>query len=135
MTYVDAYLIPLRTEKLAEYERFSRQVAAVYREYGALRVVDCRLDSDASGGLAFHAEEARASLVDDGPLRDFEVAADARSGETVILSWTEWPSKQARDERLARALADPRVQPREEDGILFEGRRLIAGAFAKLIDV
>lgn len=134
MTYVDAYLIPLQSEKLAAYERFSRHVAAVYREHGALRVVDCVLDAAVANDASFHAEEAREDLKD-APLRDFNAAADARDGEIVILSWTEWPSKAVRREGLAKALADPRIQPEEGEEMLFEGRRLVAGSFATLIDV
>lgn len=134
MSYIDGYLIPLETSKLEEYQRFSRHVAEVYREYGAMRVVDCQLDRTVANDTDFHAEQARHDL-DEVPLRDFEAAAAARSGETVILSWTEWPSKEARDLGLAKALADPRIQPKEGEKMLFEGRRLIAGGFLKLIDV
>lgn len=134
MTYIDAYLIPLERSKLAEYERFSRHVAEVYREHGALRVVDHVLDADVANDAAFHAEEARDAL-EDVPLRDFSAAAAAQADETVILSWTEWPNRQARDEGLAKALADPRIQPREGDPILFEGKRLVAGGFVPLVDV
>lgn len=136
MSYIDGYLIPLETSKLEEYQRFSRHVAEVYREYGATRVVDCQLDRTVANDADFHAEQARHDLdADEVPLRDFETAAAARSGETVILSWTEWPSKEARDLGLAKALADPRIQPKEGEKMLFEGRRLIAGGFLKLIDV
>jgi uncharacterized protein YbaA (DUF1428 family) len=126
----------LETSKLEEYERFSRQVAEIYREYGATRVVDCLLDRNVANDAEFHAEQARRDLNADGrSLRDFETAAAARTGETVILSWTEWPSKEARDIGLAKALADPRIQPKEGEKVLFEGRRLIAGGFLKLMDV
>jgi uncharacterized protein YbaA (DUF1428 family) len=135
MTYIDAYLIPLANPKLGEYESFSRKVASIYREYGALRVVDCRLDEEVANDAGFHADNARDTLESATPtLRDFTAAADAFEGETVILSWTEWPSKQARDVGLAKALADPRLQPRDGEEAIFEGRRLIAGAFVKLID-
>lgn len=136
MSYVDGYLIPLEASRLEEYKCFSRQVAEVYREHGATRVVDCQLDRAVANDAAFHAEQARHDLdADAAPLRDFETAAAARSGETVILSWTEWPSKEARDIGLAKALADPRLQPKDGEAMLFEGRRLIAGGFLKLIDV
>lgn len=134
MTYVDAYLIPLERSKLAAYARFSRQVASVYREFGAERIVDCVLDPAVANDAAFHAEGARDALADTS-LRDFDAAAGTAPGEIVILSWTEWPSKQRRDEGLARALADPRVQPAEGQEALFEGRRLVAGGFTKLIDI
>lgn len=57
-----------------------------------------------------------------------------KEGETVILSWTEWPSKDARDDLLPRVLADPRVQPEDGEKAVFEGARLVAGGFAKLLD-
>jgi len=134
MSYVDGYLIPLPLAKLAAYRQFSAQVAQVYREHGALRVVDCILDADVANGAGFHAQEARSEL-GNAELRDFERAAAVTHGETVILSWTEWPSKAARDEGLAKALADPRVQPDDAEEMLFEGRRLIAGGFNKLLDI
>ncbi|MBJ7410710.1 MAG: DUF1428 domain-containing protein [Phenylobacterium sp.] len=130
MPYYDAYLIPISPSKLEAYRDFSRRIGAVYREYGALKIVDILLDDQGGDGASFHAEEARAALGDD--LRDFAAAAGAQDDETVILSWTEWPDKQARDEGLAKVLADPRVQPDPEDGVIFEGRRLVSGAFIPL---
>ncbi|WP_068878084.1 MULTISPECIES: DUF1428 domain-containing protein [unclassified Phenylobacterium] len=130
MPYYDAYLIPISPAKLDAYRDFSRRIGAVYREYGALKIVDILLDNQGGEGASFHAEEARPTL--DGDLRDFAAAAGAVKGETVILSWTEWPDRRARDEGLAKALADPRVQPDPDDGVIFEGRRLVSGAFVHL---
>jgi uncharacterized protein YbaA (DUF1428 family) len=136
MSYFDGYLIPVPTNKLDAYKRFSQEIAKVYREHGAIRIVDCVLDTKAAEGGQFHAEGAREALGQAGaPCRDFQVAAAAEPGETVILSWTEWPNKAARDAGLAKALSDPRVQPKEGQDVLFEGRRLIAGGFAALIDI
>ena len=136
MSYFDGYLIPVPVNKLDAYKRFSEKIAKVYREYGAIRIVDCVLDDDAANSAEFHAEEARSALDDDKQgLRDFGTAAAIEAEETVILSWTEWPSKAVRDEGLERALRDPRVQPVEGEEILFEGRRLIAGGFNKLMDI
>jgi uncharacterized protein YbaA (DUF1428 family) len=134
MSYFDCALIPVPTAKLAAYKSFSEQMARISLEYGVLRQVDCVLDPDAGNGAKFHAEEAR-DLLQGVKLRDFPMAAAAQDGETVILSWTEWPSKEARDQGLPRLLADPRVQPQDGQETLFEGRRLIAGGFLKLVDV
>jgi uncharacterized protein YbaA (DUF1428 family) len=135
-SYFDCYLIPVSSEKLEAYKRFSEQVAMVYREYGAVRIVDCMLDAETADGAQFHAEEARDALNTAGkPLRDFSIAAATEPGEAVVLSWTEWPSKAARDSGLAKALADPRVQPQAGEEVLFEGRRLIAGGFETLVDL
>jgi uncharacterized protein YbaA (DUF1428 family) len=136
MSYFDGYLIPVATEKLAAYKHFSEQIAKVYCEYGAIRIVDSVLDEDAGNGVQFHADQARDALNNAAePLRDFQIAAAIRAGGTVVLSWTEWPSKAARDAGLAQALSDPRVQPKDGQEILFDGRRLIAGGFTMLMDV
>lgn len=133
MSYFDGYLIPVPAEKLDAYRRFSAQMAAIYREYGAVRIVDGLLDPETADGTDFHADGAQAGL-EESELRDFRAAAAARDGEVVILSWTEWPSKAKRDEALPRVLADPRVQPEEGQEMIFEGRRLVAGGFFGLVE-
>ncbi len=133
MSYFDCYLIPVPTDKLDAYRSFSERIAKVYREYGAVCVIDCILDAETADGTQFHAEGAQ-SQVEDAQLRDFNAAAAAKDGETIILSWTEWPSKSSRDELLPRVLADPRVQPRDDEGMIFEGARLVAGGFFKLLE-
>jgi uncharacterized protein YbaA (DUF1428 family) len=135
MPYFDGYLIPIAPEKLEAYRAFSEKIARVYREYGALRIVDCLLDPDAEGGEQFHADEAREDLGEAAALRDFNLAAAVSAGETMILSWTEWPDKQTRDLGLKKALADPRVQPVPGEETLFDGRRLVAGSFRTLVDL
>jgi uncharacterized protein YbaA (DUF1428 family) len=134
MSYYDCALIPVPTGKLDAYKAFSAHVAAVYREYGAVSVIDCLLDRDTAYDASFHAEGARETL-DDDALRDFSTAADARDGEVVILSWTEWPDKPTRDEGTRRALADPRIQPKPGEEVIFEGQRLIAGSFTPLLKI
>lgn len=133
MSYFDAYLIPVPEGKLAQYQVFSARIAAIYREYGSLRVVDCLLDPEAGDGAAFHAEGAR-EAASAAELRDFRAAADTRPGEVVVLSFTEWPSKAVRDDALPRVLADPRVQPDPGEDMIFEGTRLVAGAFLTLLE-
>jgi len=58
MSYFDCYLIPVTAAKLDAHKRFSEQMARVYREYGAIRVIDCVRDPDRADGTQFHADEA-----------------------------------------------------------------------------
>lgn len=57
-SYFDCYLIPVPASRLEAYRRFSAQVAAVYREHGTTRIVDCVLDPDTADGSRFHADGA-----------------------------------------------------------------------------
>lgn len=134
MAYFDCYLIPVSADRMAEYRLFSTAIAAIYRQHGALRVVDALLDPETGNGFDFHAEGARSSL-EGAALRDFPQAAALQDGERVVFSWTEWPDKATRDAALPRVLADPRVQPRAGQAPIFEGARLIAGGFRTLVDI
>jgi uncharacterized protein YbaA (DUF1428 family) len=136
MTYVDGYLTPLRPEMKEAYIELSLRTAAVYKEYGALRVVDCWQDGTPHDAAGFHAEGARDQLDSgDGLSRDFKDAAGAQGDEIVLFSWMEWPDKATRDEGLAKVLADPRVQPVEGDVVVFEGGRLVASGFDVIVDL
>ncbi|RDE05868.1 DUF1428 domain-containing protein [Sphingomonas aracearum] len=116
MTYVDGFLAPVRAGvSKEEYLGFAARAAPVFREHGALRVVECWSDD-----------------VPHGTVTDFFRAVAAEEGEQVVFSWIEWPDKQARDAGMAKAMEDPRMQP---DGPMpFEGKRLIYGGFAAILD-
>ena len=68
-----------------------------------------------------------------GRLADFRRAVKAEEGEVVVFSWIEWPSKEARDAGMEKVMADPRMSP-ESMGDVFDGKRMIFGGFAPLLD-
>ena len=103
----------------ANREAFRAHVAAaaqVCRDHGALRVVECWGDD-----------------VPRGKLTDMYLAVKAEPEETVCFSWIEWPSKAARDEGMAKIMADPRMQP-DANPMPFDGKRIIFGGFVPLLD-
>src|SRR3546814_5971682 len=59
-------------------------------------------------------------------------AVKAENGEAVVYSWIEWPSKEARDAAWPKIMNDTSLHP--DDG-LFDGRRMIHGGFAPILDV
>jgi uncharacterized protein YbaA (DUF1428 family) len=74
--------------------RHAATAAAVIKEHGGLRVVECWGED-----------------VPRGKLTDLYMAVKAEPEETVCFSWIEWPSKAARDEGMAKIMADPRLPP------------------------
>ena len=68
-----------------------------------------------------------------GKLTDMYMAVKAEPDETVCFSWIEWPSKAARDEGMAKIMADPRMQP-DANPMPFDGKRIIFGGFVPLLD-
>lgn len=131
MNYIDCYLAPVPIENRAAYEELARISAQVLREYGAIRIVESWLDHSGPEASSYHASEAR---VDSEQYGTFVQAAGARTGETVVMSFVEWPDKAARDAGMEKMTSDPRMQF-EDLPPTFDGRRLIAGGFKPMLDV
>lgn len=112
--YVDGIVAPFANR--AAFIKTASGTARLFREYGALRVVEGRGDD-----------------VPDGTITDFRRAVEARKGETVIFSWIEWPSKQVRDEAWPKLRADLRMLS-GRDKMPFDGQRMIYGGFATVFD-
>lgn len=134
MPFCDITVVPVPTEKKNAYLRFSERMAKIYREFGASRVTDFWHDEDASNDEDFHAENAMATY-DTESLPDFRKLAGAMNSQTVVVSITEWPTRQARDLGVKAAVSDPRILATMDEEPIFDGKKLIAGGFTVALDV
>ena len=114
MQYIDGCLIPVPTASKQRYLDHARIAATVFREHGALQVVDCWGDD-----------------VPDGKLTSFPMAVKREPHETVVFSWIVWPSRQVRDAGMAKVMADARLQSVD---MPFDGKRMIFGGFEMMLD-
>ena len=115
MGYVDGLVLPVPGDNKEAYTRHADRIAGVFREYGALRVV-----------------EAWGEETPDGQVTDYNRATLKKDGEKVVYSWIEWPSKQVRDEAWPKLMADERMKPGGDS--LFDGQRMMWGGFASIVD-
>lgn len=116
MTYVDGFVAAVPTANRETYLRHAKAAAAVFREAGALGVVECWGDD-----------------VPEGKLTSFPLAVQRKPDETVVFSWITWPSRAARDEGMKKAMADARLRP-DRNPMPFDGKRLIYGGFQVLME-
>jgi uncharacterized protein YbaA (DUF1428 family) len=114
--YIDGFVAAVPTANRDAYRRHAEAAAVVFKEHGALRLVECWGDD-----------------VPDGKLTSFPMAVKKQADETVVFSWITWPSRQARDAGMQKVMADPRVKP-ENNPMPFDGKRLIYGGFSVLVD-
>jgi len=115
MHYVDGFVAAVPTANRESYLRHAQAAAAVFKEHGAVGVVECWGDD-----------------VPDGKLTSFPLAVQRKPDETVVFSWITWPSRAARDEGMKRSMADPRLQP-QANPMPFDGKRLIYGGFQMIV--
>ena len=133
MTFNDITIVPVRTDRKPAYLEFSARIAEIYREYGAVRVVDCWQSREASGDANFHAADAMENYAR-GDLPDMRRLAGAEDGEEVVVSITEWPSREVRDRAVKAVAIDPRIQATVSEEPVFDGQRLIAAGFDVELD-
>lgn len=117
MTYVDGFIVAVPTADREKYRKHAESAAAVFRENGALKVVECWGDD-----------------VPEGKVTSFPMAVKRLDNETVVFSWVVWPSRQVRDEGMKAVMADPRLQP-DVNPMPFDGKRLIYGGFEVIVEV
>ncbi len=116
MTYVDGFVVPVLKANRDEYLKMAQMACAIYREHGALKVVECWGDD-----------------VPEGKVTSFPMAVKREENETVVFSWIVWPSKEARDAGNAKVMADPRMQPGAMN-MAFDGKRMIYGGFEVMFE-
>lgn len=97
MTYVDSFVSAVPTANKEAYKRHAEKVVAVFREYGALSVVDCWGDD-----------------LPEGKLTSMHIAVLREEHETVCFSWVTWPDKATRDAALMKVFTDPRMRSDRE---------------------
>lgn len=118
MNYVDGFVLAVPTKNKQEYIELAQISAVVFKEHGALSVVESWADD-----------------VPQGELTSFPLAVKCEAEEEVVFSWITWPSKQARDAGNKAAMADPRLQGWELSNLPFDGKRMIFGGFQTVLDM
>lgn len=113
--YVDGFVAAVPTANRDAYRHHAEAAAIVFREHGALSVVECWGDD-----------------VPDGKVTSFPMAVQRQPDETVVFAWVTWPSKAVRDAGMAKVMADPRMDM-QANPMPFDGKRLIYGGFHVLL--
>ncbi|MCC2607587.1 DUF1428 domain-containing protein [Planctobacterium marinum] len=117
MGYVDGYVLAVPTKNKQAYMELAQLSARVFKDYGALQVVESWGDD-----------------VPEGQLTSFPMAVQCQQDETVVFSWVTWPSKAVRDSGMKKAMEDPRMNDWDPQAMPFDGKRMIFGGFTMIVE-
>ncbi len=116
MEYFDGYVLAVPKAKKDEYLKMAELSAMVFKDHGALRVVETWADD-----------------VPEGKQTSFPMAVQCKEDEVVVFSWVAWPSKEAREIGNQKVMEDPRFKWEEMEPV-FDGKRMIYGGFQAIVD-
>ncbi|GAL18201.1 protein of unknown function DUF1428 [Vibrio maritimus] len=116
MEYVDGFVAAVPKENKALYREHVLKIAPVFKQHGALSVIECWEDD-----------------VSEGQLTSFPQAVMKKEDECVVFSWITWPSKDVRDAGMKAVFDDEMIQL-EMAAMPFDTKRLIYGGFKVLVD-
>jgi len=117
MPYVDGYIIAVPKEKKSEYIQMAEDAALMFKDHGALSVVENWADD-----------------VPEGKVTSLPMAVKCEEGEEVVFSWIVWPSREARDAGNKAAMADDRFKDWVPSTMPFDGKRMIFGGFETSVE-
>jgi uncharacterized protein YbaA (DUF1428 family) len=116
MTYVDGFVIPVKRDRIEDYVRIAETSSVLFKEYGAISVVECVADDTPYGEVT-----------------SFPRAVQLGDDEIVVFSWITYPSKEVRDAAHKRMMEDPRTEAAAAD-MPVDGKRMIFGGFVARVE-
>ena len=116
MTYVDGFIIPVPSNGKQAYLDMAAMAAPIFKENGAIRVVECWGDD-----------------VPDGKVTDFKGAVKATEGETVVFSLDRMAVEGGSRRRHGKG-DEGRAHEARHGNMPFDGKRMIFGGFAPILD-
>jgi len=115
MSYMQGFVVAVPTRKKQAYKKMAEEAASYFKDYGALRIVECWEDD-----------------VPDGKTTDFRQAVKAKEDEKIVFSWIEWPDRKTCKSAAKKMENDPEMQMPEDTP--FDGKRMIYGGFKPIVD-
>jgi uncharacterized protein YbaA (DUF1428 family) len=118
MHYVDGFIVPVPRKNLKAYKRMATKASKVWRDHGALEVME---------GLADDVKK--------GKWTSFPRSVKLKPGEVVVFSYIVYKSRKDRDRVMGKVMKDPRLadmmNPKE---MPFDGKRMIFGGFKTIVE-
>ncbi|MEM8790789.1 MAG: DUF1428 domain-containing protein [Pseudomonadota bacterium] len=114
--YIDIFIATVPTDKRDVYRDYAEVAATVFVRHGAAGYREC-------WGAEVH----------EGELTSFPKSVALKDGETVVVGWALWSSKDARDAGMPSVMADPEMQAMMAKAPL-DHQRMIFGGFESLVE-
>ena len=103
-------------KNVKDYQRLARKAAFVFKEHGAVAVV-----------------EAVADDVKPGKVTSFPQSVKLKNNEVVVFSWIIYKTRAHRDRVNKLVMKDPRTAEMMTGKVPFDSKRMIFGGFKAIV--
>ncbi len=117
MPYAECFILPVVAARFEEYRTLAVESAAIWKELGALSVM-----------------EAKAENAPVGELTSFPRSVQLRDEELVVVSYITFRDRAHRDQVMEAAMKDPRFERIMREAPT-DGKRMIWGGFEPFVSV
>lgn len=120
--YIDGFVLPIAKRHTEKYKEVVEQIAAIWREHGALAYHEYMGDDMHLEGTA-----------------SFQSLLKTKEDEQVIFGWVVFKSKADRDLANEKVAKDPRmtnlISPLiDPNNVIFDAKRMMYGGFKTLVE-
>ena len=115
-SYVQGSIIPVPAGKREAYRKMAKDAWSMFRDLGALRVVQAWGDD-----------------MLDGKVTDFRRAVKAEQDEKIVFSFMEWPSREVCDAATKKMMSDESMKPPGGGEMPFDMKQMIFGGFTRVV--
>lgn len=113
--YIDGFLLPIAAENIEKYREIAQMASEIFKEHGALEYV-----------------EAVGDDLEIEKMVSFNKSAGVGEGETVVLAYIVYESKEHRDQVNATVMQDERMKGMQCEDV-FDYKRMAYGGFKTLV--
>ena len=119
MSYVDGFVLPVPSARLADYVKMARRAGKIWMEHGALQYIESVADD-----------------VQPGKVTSFPQAVQLKKDEVVVFSWVVYRNRRERDRINKKVMSDPRLADMMDPKSLpFDGMRMFWGGFKPIVEI
>ena len=121
--YIDGFVLPIPRDRLGDYQRVAEEVAAIYREHGAIDYVEYVGDDMNREGT-----------------RSFIDLLKSTEENAIVFGWIVYDSRESRDAVNGKVESDPRmadlIAPLIDPGDpVFDATQMAYGGFKPLVQL
>ncbi len=118
MTYIDGFVLPIKSENLDGYKEMVQKTADLWIEHGALEYL----------------EAIGEDLSENEYTSSFPKLVNPNEGETIIFAYILYESREHRDAVNAKVMADPRLHAlMDPENPLIDCKRMAFSGFQSIV--